>query len=141
VVALDGSPASEASLGPAVALAQIIGGELDLVRVLPEEESLPAPEGDLAARMARAERYLQAVAGRLPGAGLTLGPVRVAVPSAAGASVGDALLEYAQDRDALMLILATHARRGVTRLLRGSVEAAVISKAPLPVLVVRAATA
>jgi nucleotide-binding universal stress UspA family protein len=139
VVALDGSPASEASLEPAVALAQAIGGALDLIRILPEEESLTAREADLAARSAQAERYLQSISLRLQGAGLASDAVRVAVLPAAGPRVADALLQYAQDHHALLLVIATHARRGIARLLRGSVEAAVISKAPLPVLVVRAA--
>ena len=51
----------------------------------------------------------------------------------------EVLVEAAKERAADLVILGTHGRRGVSRLLTGSVASRVISTASCPVLTVRAA--
>jgi nucleotide-binding universal stress UspA family protein len=51
--------------------------------------------------------------------------------------VADTLLAYAEQSQARVLVVATHARRGLSRLRHGSVEADALAYATLPVLVAR----
>jgi nucleotide-binding universal stress UspA family protein len=52
-------------------------------------------------------------------------------------SVAQGILDFAKRREADIVVIATHARRGVERLILGSVADKVIRGADLPVLVVR----
>jgi nucleotide-binding universal stress UspA family protein len=51
--------------------------------------------------------------------------------------VPESILSYAQNLQADMIVLGTHGRRGLDRLVMGSVTEAVLRKAPCPVLAVR----
>jgi nucleotide-binding universal stress UspA family protein len=138
LVALDGSPEAEAALAPAAHLAKGLVAHVELARVL-SETAVPAvppvPEGPSVVEAAA--RYLEARAQVLREAGLPAGRVHTAVLYANGRDVADTLLAHAERSRAALLVIATHARRGLTRFLRGSVEAAAAARAPLPLLVVR----
>lgn len=54
-------------------------------------------------------------------------------------AAGPAILNYAADHDADIIVLGTHGRRGVRRLLLGSVAEEVVRQADCPVLTVRGA--
>ena len=54
-----------------------------------------------------------------------------------GGTPGEALIAAAQQRDADLIVLGSHGRRGLQRLFLGSVAEYVVRNAPLPVLVVR----
>jgi nucleotide-binding universal stress UspA family protein len=75
---------------------------------------------------------------RLCEAGVPEERVRVTVHPGFGAGVAAALLDLASHRRAAMLVIASHARHGIDRLLHGSVETNVIARATMPVLVARA---
>jgi nucleotide-binding universal stress UspA family protein len=137
LVALDGSAAAAAALGPAAALSAGLGIPIDLARVVAEAtpstspgEEPARPDGDAAASLEAAEL-------RLGELGVPARRRRSAILRAQGRRVADALLAYAEKSRARMLIVATHARRGLDRLRHGSVEADVLGQATLPVLVVR----
>lgn len=49
----------------------------------------------------------------------------------------DAIIEAAQELDADLIVIGTHGRRGVSRLVLGSVAEDVMRRAPCPVLLVR----
>ncbi|MES4786478.1 MAG: universal stress protein, partial [Nitrospiraceae bacterium] len=49
----------------------------------------------------------------------------------------DVILEAAQEQHADLIIMGTHGRRGVSRLLFGSVTEAVLRRSPSPVLTVK----
>jgi len=53
------------------------------------------------------------------------------------AYASDAIVETAVARDAQLIVMASHGRRGLGRLLIGSQASAVVSHSPIPVLVVR----
>jgi len=63
----------------------------------------------------------------------------VAEGSVVDGAAAEALIAAARERRADLLVLGSHGRRGIQRFFLGSVAAAVVRAAPLPVLVVRAA--
>jgi nucleotide-binding universal stress UspA family protein len=79
-----------------------------------------------------AETYLKTVSERLASQGLT---ATTAVSE--GPPVG-AILEYAREKGASLIALATHGRSGLARAVMGSVADAVVRNSEVPVLLVRA---
>ncbi len=140
LIALDGTPASEAAIRPAVELGRAFGAEFALLRVV---EPLPIVAGDgmtympsayddrlLDEVVKQAEQHLAAVAARLRGEGLTV-TTRVVV----GESPSSAILDASKSVD--VTTVATHGRTGVSRFILGSVADKVIRASEGPVLVVR----
>ena len=139
IVPLDGSQLAEQALLPAVRLAERFGSELLLLRVVTPERSLPslaylAPraEGDPAAAgrslMDEAQAYLDSL--RLPSAGLRL---RTQVLCGAPPEL---IIAAAAEGGADLIVMSTHGRAGLMRLLYGSVAEAVLRGASVPVLLV-----
>jgi universal stress protein A len=67
-------------------------------------------------------------------------PTDPAVPCVHKLMIGDpaeAILKLAQEDQVELIVMGTHGRRGLTRLLMGSVAEAVVRRAPCPVLTVR----
>jgi nucleotide-binding universal stress UspA family protein len=54
-----------------------------------------------------------------------------------GVAVADQIARVARAKHADLIVMGTHGRAGVTRLLLGSVASRVISRSPCPVLTVR----
>jgi nucleotide-binding universal stress UspA family protein len=121
LVALDGSPTAEHILGSAVTMAHALDAVLLLLRVMEDERSSPGEA---------AESYLEEVARPLREQGAS-----VRVQSVAG-KPADRILERAQQEPAQVIAMATHGRSGLGRLLMGSVTAAVVRRAEVPLLVV-----
>jgi nucleotide-binding universal stress UspA family protein len=137
LVPLDGSELAERALGPARRLAAAVtardGGQhaaLVLIRVVPERA--PEERALQAAEIEAAERYLCMVADRLRERGEL-----VLVEAVAGAAA-EAILVQATLWRAELVVMATHGRGGVGRLLHGSVADAVVRGARVPVLLVPA---
>ena len=63
------------------------------------------------------------------------------VPMLKQADAREAILEAAQEVSADLVIMGTHGRRGIARVLIGSVAEAVVRASPVPVLTVHAAAA
>ena len=129
LVPLDGSPLAERAAPYAWELARRTRASLVLLRAAagaPDEE--PARE---------AEAYLQQVASRLgePGA-----EARVLAGGAglAGAEVAHVIADEARNAGADLIVMSTHGRSGLGRWVYGSVAEAVLARAPVPVLLVRA---
>jgi len=140
LVALDSSIAAHEVLRAAANLAaSATGGELHLVHVV---EDLPAPAVlvpvpigmgvSATEQMASARQYAEELAGearaRFSG--------RVSTHVSAGTAWKE-ILEVAGEVQADLLVVGTHGRGGVKRLLLGSVAEAVVRRACCPVLVVR----
>lgn len=137
LVPLDGSSLAEAALPHAEYLAERLGGKLVLLRVV--EPAAPAfaypgtvtpPLLDIEPDRA-AQLYLAVLAQRLCAAGM---PVQTVVRQGWAADV----IAYGctEDRPS-MIVMATHGRSGVARVLLGSVALEVVRRSPLPVLLVR----
>jgi nucleotide-binding universal stress UspA family protein len=137
LVALDGSPSSEAVLPFLLEIAGPLEMTVTLVRVL---EPIPpmAIEGtrhvtvdDVEARRRDAEEYLAPIAAALRARG-----VNVALEVRRGRPP-DEILAAARERGADLIAMATHGRTGLGRLLFGSVAEAVLRHATVPVFVIR----
>lgn len=124
MLALDGSEVSETALPHAEHLARVLNAELTLVRV-----------DDEVAELKIAEAELQGHADALRSRGIELVAVEV-VPSEDPAT---AILETAERIDADLIVMASHGRGGLGRLLLGSVADAVTRRTErAAVLLVRA---
>lgn len=128
----DFSTASDAALGHAAALAKQSGGRLLIVHV--EEPPLAYGGGELYYGLPEpdSERILAMLE--------NVKPADPMVPCTHRLSMGDPageIVRIATDEGAEMIVLGTHGRTGVSRLLMGSVAEAIVRRAPCPVLVYR----
>lgn len=149
LVPLDGTPLAEQILEPAVALGELMGADYTLLRVLrpvapfhypPAGASAGAlPEG-MSQQLKRvetdirlkAQEYLDEVAGRLRGRLLR---IRTQVVEESQPAL--AVIEAARQLPADMIAMQTHGRRGLSRLVLGSVADKVLRGTPVPLLVQR----
>jgi len=139
LVPLDGSPLAEAALPYATTIAQASGARILLLTVL-ESEPLRTMVvgGDERLRTeieagwrTPAEGYLAGVAARLAARG-----VRAEYQAVVGDPV-DQILATAEDERATMIVMATHGRGGLQRLLLGSVADKLMRMSTRPLLLVR----
>jgi nucleotide-binding universal stress UspA family protein len=137
LVPLDGSMVAESIIPFILEIAGPLDMEVALVRVL-----VPAPpmavEGtrhvvieDAAKLRADAEKYLASIAADLHAKG-----VSVTTAVRRGEPVAE-ILAAAREVDADLIAMTTHGRSGLSRLLFGSVAAAVLSHAEVPVFLMR----
>jgi nucleotide-binding universal stress UspA family protein len=151
LVPLDGSPGAERALPFARALVRRTGGRLVLVRYACAGPSpLRDPPAAQAEAIADAEAYLRRVAGLVPagrrlrwwpawpGAGGGGAETEIGVASGPGA---EGVLAEAARRRADAIVMATPGRPGQGGWLAGSIAAAVLRRAEVPVLLVPAAGA
>ena len=137
LVPVDGSESSTKALVAALQLAREGGGRVRLLHALDELAYLSGFEagGDLlgVAREygARTLQQSLAIAGS---AGV---PADTKLVESAGARLGDVVATEARDWDADLVVVGTHGRRGIGRVLLGSGAEQVIRQAPVPVLAVR----
>jgi nucleotide-binding universal stress UspA family protein len=127
LVPLDGSRLAEATLPMAKALARDYEADLLLVRAL---RPLGSAEAEVVAQE-DAEVYLRAVAGRLHARGLAV-TWKVWYDEPARA-----IADAARHNDVGLIVMSTHGRGGLNRLLFGSVAETLVRQAPVPVLLVR----
>lgn len=128
----DFSTASDAALVHAAALARQSGARLLIVHV--EEPPLAYGGGELYYGLPEpsSERILKMLE--------DVRPADPAVPFTHRLTMGDPAAEIvriAGDETAEMIVLGTHGRTGITRLLMGSVAESIVRHAPCPVLVYR----
>lgn len=147
VVALDGSDLAERAVPLVESLEHEAGVEVLLVEVVPSAEMLVAQATDAYAGAAPiavdidsvvkssrrgAEGYLRGVVERLKSVGVNARAEVVEGPEA------DGIVAFARDRGADLIVLTTHGRGGLERVVFGSVADAVVRHASCPVLVVPA---
>ena len=133
VAALDFSVGAEPALVRAATLAARAGAALHLVHAL---AAAPEEHGTDAALRVRLERYVAGALG-LPARGFDpLAPLAPTLAVVHGSTVANAILRYVARVDADLLVVGTHGRRGLDRLLVGSVAQACVKAAPCPVLTV-----
>jgi nucleotide-binding universal stress UspA family protein len=141
LVTLDGSTLAEAALKPAFELAQKFGGDVILLRVVaPAEQAYSAGPFTVSPILEQYDRqyalaYLRRVHARWCGCGV---PIRLEVGLGAAPS---AIIAAATRRGASLIIMSTHGRSGLSRLIYGSVAEAVLRAAIVPVLIVPVRTA
>jgi nucleotide-binding universal stress UspA family protein len=141
LVTLDGTPRSEAVVRHALDVATSMGAEVTLLRVIdtPTQDwgergavgkQATAPPKSIYVEQANA--YLARVAKRFEGSGVrTHTSVRSGPPA-------KQIVVTAKEIDADAIAMATHSRRGLNRLMFGSVAEAVLHDTQLPILLIRA---
>ena len=122
LVPLDRSDRALRALDPAADICRLFGARLLVLHVLESEDD-----------RATAEAYLRAVEARAASQGLAVTSL---------VDQGDAveeILDVARFHDIDLVVMATHGRRGLSRLTTGSVTEGVLRKSVVPVLVTRTA--
>ncbi|MFA4903760.1 MAG: universal stress protein [Desulfobaccales bacterium] len=120
LIASDGSPFSEAAWQETLALAQAMGSALIAVSVAPDERDIPAAT--------QAVQNLEQAAQKQ---GLTLDTMILT------GRPDEAIVNAAIFKEASLIVVGSHGRTGLKRLLMGSVAERVIGHAKCPVLVVK----
>jgi nucleotide-binding universal stress UspA family protein len=140
-IATDGSPASEHAAALAVSLARAHGSRVTSVYVIDPYPFLMVGDSNpmgFQSYMAAA----QALAGNANAKVSTLGQeggdpvdVQTRVIEDAGAAAG--ILHAAKDEGCDLIVLGSHGRSGIRRLMLGSVSGRVVAESTVPVLVTR----
>ena len=142
LVPIDGSPTSLKGLGEAIRLARLAGGALRLIHVVDELkyvtgfETGAAYNEDLVPLMEDAGHQVLEQ-GRKLAQREGIEAETVLFTTLAG-RVSDLIVEQAKAWNADLIVIGTHGRRGVGRVLMGSDAEQILRSAPVPVLLVRA---
>lgn len=143
LVPVDGSPPSNRGLAEAIQFAKLTGARLRLISVV--DVFVVAMEmgvdagyaGDILPLMREgAEKTLAVARAEVEAAGVSVDTV---LREDFAARVCDVIVDEAKAWDAELIVIGTHGRRGVGRLLLGSDAEQILRLAPVPVLLVRAA--
>jgi nucleotide-binding universal stress UspA family protein len=147
LVPTDFSPCSHAALGYAVFLASRTGGTVEVLHVIEPVESIDAstttvvdpqgkPQALAALQRARSEEQMRRFVTDVPGAkGVEIHP-RIEEGHSS-----EVLVRIANDELFDLVVIGTHGRTGLKRLVVGSVAEKVIREAACPVMTVRVADA
>jgi len=135
LVPLDGTPMAEEALGAAIGALRA-GATLLLIRAVESPASpFKEPTEAQVAAIQEAETYLAGVADRLD----RMGVKDVATSVWYGAPV-KSIADAARYRNAELIVMTTHGRSGLRRLLLGSVAEGVLRATTTPVLLLRPRT-
>lgn len=142
MIPLDGSDLAEQALKPALQLGRLMEANYTLLRVVKPALMLDSNQGwpvmtGMNEKLTwqtldEAQGYLDQIAVRLRRQGLN-----VQTRTVLHAHPADAILEETRERGADLLVLATHGRGGIRRLLLGSVADKVLRGGTTPMLVCR----
>jgi len=142
LVPVDGSPTSMRGLQEAIKLAKLTGAKLRLLHVVDQisfatgMEAATLVTGEMMQLLREGgEKLLEQARARVERAGVRVDTVLC--DSIAG-RVCDLVIEQAAAWHAGLIVLGTHGRRGVGRLLLGSDAEMIVRLATVPVLLVRA---
>jgi nucleotide-binding universal stress UspA family protein len=125
LVPLDKSPLDSAVLPYVSKLGKRLRATLAILHVVTPMRAL------LPGHVRQAQSYVQLVADDLRQNGLAADPYYAQGDSA------PMILQVADEVEADMIVMATHGRRGMGKLMLGSVAEVVVSVAPVPVLLIR----
>lgn len=140
LVPTDGSEIASVAVDAAIAFARICGGEIVALSIAQPEPVLLTAEGALGtggefqidALLEQARRHVERVAEAAAKAGVTCTPV-----TGYGYSPADEIVEAVKRHRCDLVFMASHGRRGLSRLIAGSVTQHVLAYAPVPVMVYR----
>lgn len=143
LIATDGSELADKGLAKGLELAKDLNADVDIVTVSEpwavgmydamgwSVGYMNSPEYK-ADREEGAQKVLQPALAKAAEQGITANPVHVLDRYAA-----DGIIETAGERNSDLIVMTSHGRRGVTRVLLGSQTAEVLARSTLPVLVIR----
>jgi len=142
LVATDGSPLSTQAVSSAIDLAALAGAELVALKVVP---CYPQSyfEGGLALQAAEVgrveqqwEEEAQSIVNAVREEALKKG-VQTSAITVKSDIVSDAIISAAKKHDCDLIVMASHGRRGIKRMLLGSETQQVLTHSHTPVLVLR----
>ncbi|HEY9108904.1 MAG TPA: universal stress protein [Roseateles sp.] len=140
LVPVDGSIAGQRGLDEALALAKQLGSRLVLLHVVEDFpitlELAPVSSFDdsRAALVEAGRAILDKAASQATAAGV---PHIKLLNEQTATRAADAIVEQARQKECRLIVMGTHGRRGVNRLVMGSDAVNVLRAAPVPVLFVR----
>lgn len=142
LIPTDGSELSQKGVDHGLSLAKALGSK---VTIITATETFPVPTGgaawvvtqkDIAAYLAdcqkAAEDLLAPIKARAEKMGIAADTIHV--PDSRAAT---AILETAQKAGCNLIVMSSHGRRGLKRMILGSQAAEVVSSSPIPVLLIR----
>ena len=133
LVPLDGSNLAEAALTPAMEMARESGGSLVLLRAaVGHPRPMADPTEAQVQAVREAEEYLAEVKARVATAGIANAETSVWY----GPPV-EAIVEAARYRKADLIVMSSHGRTGVGRLVLGSIAESVQRSTSVPILLIR----
>lgn len=142
LVATDGSKLSKKAVSSAIDLAAACGAELVALKVVPRypqsyfEGGIALQPAEVASVEKRWADEAQAVVDAVKKTALTKGVATKAMTVKSDV-VSDALLATAKKHQCDLIVMASHGRRGIKRLLLGSETQHVLTHASIPVLVLK----
>ncbi|MGB3069260.1 MAG: universal stress protein [Ottowia sp.] len=142
LVATDGSPLSKKAVNSAISLAVTCGAELIALKIIPRypqsyfEGSIALSVDDVKRVEKQWTEEGQAIVDTVKKAGEAKG-VKVKALVVKSDVVSEALIAAAKKHKADVIVMASHGRRGVKRLLLGSETQQVLTHSEIPVLVLR----
>lgn len=143
LVPVDGSATSLTGLQEAIALARVMGSTIRLLHVVDEISFMTSFESSMALTAEvfdtlkkAGQDVLQDAKNRVRAAGV---PVEAELYESYAGRVSDLVIAEAKEWGAQLIVLGTHGRRGVGRMLLGSDAEQVLRQSPVPVLLVRGA--
>jgi nucleotide-binding universal stress UspA family protein len=142
LVATDGSTLSKKAVNSAISLAALCGAELVAIKVVPRypqsyfEGSIPLSVDDVNRVEKQWAEDGQAVVDAVKKTAAAKG-VTVKAVTVKSDLVSDALISAATKYKADLIVMASHGRKGIKRLLLGSETQHVLTHSHIPVLVLR----
>ncbi len=142
LVAVDGSAPSNKGLREAIRLAKAEGARLFIVHVVDEFPAFAAMDGIAAAPAGDLVPWLREGGKRVLAKAVGVALKQKVKPKGVlremvGGPAADRIVREARKLGADLIVLGTHGRRGVRRLVLGSDAEQVVRTAPVPVLLVR----
>lgn len=143
LVPTDGSPVSEAAVDAAIEFVHgREGSEIVALSVAVPAPTFQSLEGAMAydpglqmdVLLEHAQRYVDAIAARCAKAG-----VACTALTCSALDPAEAIADTVREQQCDLIVMGSHGRRGLSRLLAGSVTQAVLAGAPVPVMVLRPA--
>lgn len=145
LVPIDGSETSNRGLAEAVRMAKLTGGRIKLLHVFDAQSLATYPMADFSLTpdwwgllKEAGESILSAGRTVVQAAGV---PVETELRDGLALRVSEGVVAEARRWAADLVVLGTHGRRGVGRLLLGSDAEQIVRSSPVPVLLVRGAAA
>ncbi len=142
LVATDGSKLSKKAVSTAIELAQVCGAELVAVKVVPRypqsyfEGGIALQASEMAAVEKKWADEGQSVVDAVKKAATAKAVTTKAVVVKSDV-VSDALLSAAKKHNCDLIVMASHGRKGIKRLLLGSETQHVLTHASIPVLILK----
>ena len=140
LVPVDGSATSLTGLQEAIALARVMGSTIRLLHVVDEISFMTSFESSMALTAEvfdtlkkTGQDVLQDAQNRVHTAGV---PVEAELYESYAGRVSDLVITKAKEWGAQLIVLGTHGRRGVGRMLLGSDAEQVLRQSPVPAVVV-----